>query len=276
MKKLLSLAFVASFAISLFAVDIFEFVPLKENPKNYTKIEYSIASKFGNYFRTPKVKYLHVFNDEGKEIESSELTPRDIVQNTISSVYNDNGDLIEQNYLNADGELISKTTITYQDGFKSDLSEFDKDDNLKEKVIYTYDKGLLIDESSYDGEGALFWKTIYTYNAAGKIENIYDYNADGSLNTQKKFSYNENGDVNTIDIYDSFSAKTTQEVFRYASNNTISEITTYDSDKRVITRVILKYDEKNNITKVSEYNVAQKFGTTVNELVAMSDYSYEY
>ena len=38
MKKLLSLAFVASFAISLFAVDIFEFVPLKENPKNYTKI----------------------------------------------------------------------------------------------------------------------------------------------------------------------------------------------------------------------------------------------
>ena len=91
-----------------------------------------------------------------------------------------------------------------------------------------------------------------------------------------KFSYNENGDVNTIDIYDSFSAKTTQEVFRYASNNTISEITTYDSDKRVITRVILKYDEKNNITKVSEYNVAQKFGTTVNELVAMSDYSYEY
>ena len=65
MKKILSLACVASFAISLFAVDIFEYVPLKENPKNYTKTEYSIASKFGNYFRTPKVKYLHVFDEEG-------------------------------------------------------------------------------------------------------------------------------------------------------------------------------------------------------------------
>ena len=66
MKKILSLAFVASFAISLFAADIFEYVPLKGNPKNYTKIEYSIASKFGNYLRTPKVKYLHVFDEEGK------------------------------------------------------------------------------------------------------------------------------------------------------------------------------------------------------------------
>ena len=213
MKKILSLAFVASFAISLFAADIFEYVPLKGNPKNYTKIEYSIASKFGNYFRTPKVKYLHVFDEEGKETESSELTPRDVVQNTISSVYDDNGNLIEQKFVNADGELIWKTTFSYKDGFKADLSEFDKDDNLKEKVIYTYDKGLLIDESSYDGEGALFWKTIYAYNAAGKIETIYDYNADGTLNAQKK---------------------------------------------------------------LSEYNVAQKFCTTVNELTAMSDYSYEY
>ena len=96
------------------------------------------------------------------------------------------------------------------------------------------------------------------------------------MNAQKKFTYNENGDIDTVDIYDSFSGKTTQEFFRYASNNTISEITTYYSDKKVIKRVILKYDDKNNITKVSEYNVAQKFGTTVNELTAMSDYSYEY
>ena len=276
MKKILSLAFVASFAISLFAADIFEYVPLKGNPKNYTKIEYSIASKFGNYFRTPKVKYLHIFDEEGKETESSELTPRDVVQNTISSVYDDNGNLVEQKFVNSDGELIWKTTFSYKDGFKSDLSEFDKDDNLKEKVIYTYENDLLVDESFYDGEGALFWKTIYSYNAAGKVDTIYDYNADGSLNNQKKFTYNEKGDIDTVDIYDSFSAKTTQEVFRYASNNTISEITTYDSDKKVIKRLILKYDEKNNITKVSEYNVAQKFGTTVNELVAMSDYSYEY
>ena len=118
MKKILSLAFVASFAISLFAADIFEYVPLKGNPKNYTKIEYSIAYKFGNYFRTPKVKYLHVYDEEGKETESSELTPRDVVQNTISSVYDDNGNLIEQKFVNADGELIWKTTFSYKDGFK--------------------------------------------------------------------------------------------------------------------------------------------------------------
>ena len=106
MKKLLSLAFVASFAISLFAVDIFEFVPLKENPKNYTKIEYSIASKFGNYFRTPKVKYLHVFNDEGKLVEKRKFhgNKRATVTN-----YDDNGNPQFEGYYKTeiiDGEEI--------------------------------------------------------------------------------------------------------------------------------------------------------------------------
>ena len=30
-----------------------------------------------------------------------------------------------------------------------------------------------------------------------------------------------------------------------------------------------------NVSKVSEYNIAQKFGTTVNELIAMSEYTYQ-
>lgn len=276
MKKIISVAFAISFALSLFAADIFEYVPLTGNAKNFTKTEYSIASKFGNYFRTPKVKYLHVFDEVGNEIESSELSPRDVVQNVISSVYDGDGNLTEQKFSNADGELIWKSTISYKNGLKSDFSEFDKDDNLKEKIIYEYDKDLLSAETIYDGDGALIWKTIYSYNPNGKIEYVYDYNGDGTLNSQKKYSYNETGAVDSIEKYEAFSSVATQDVFRYGSNNVLNEITTYNSEKRVVKRVILKYDEKGNVNKVSEYDVAQKFGTTVNELTAMSDYAYEY
>lgn len=276
MKKIISLAFAASLALSVFAADIFEYVPVTGNPKNYTKIEYSIASKFGNYFRTPKVKYLHVFDENGNEVESSELTPRDVVQNTISSVYDESGNLSEQKFVNSDGELIWKTSVAYKNGFRSELSEFDKEDNLKEKIIYTYDKGLLVDESIYDGEGAIIWKTIYSYNPNGKIESVYEYNGDGTLNSQKKYSYNETGAIETIDYYDSFSSTVTQDVLRYSSNKQLSEISTYDAEKKVIKRLIIKYDDSGNVNKVSEYNVAQKFGTTVNELVSMIDYVYEY
>ena len=66
-----------------------------------------------------------------------------------------------------------------------------------------------------------------------------------------------------------------KKIFRYAANGTLSEITTYDNTKQVTNRIIIKYDAGGNVSKVSEYNIAQKFGTTVNELVSMSEYSYQ-
>ena len=65
-------------------------------------------------------------------------------------------------------------------------------------------------------------------------------------------------------------------VFRYATNGSLSEITTYDANKQVTKRTLIKYDAKGNANKVSEYSVAEKFGTTVSDLTAMSEYSYEY
>ena len=56
----------------------------------------------------------------------------------------------------------------------------------------------------------------------------------------------------------------------------MNEITTYNVSKQVIKRTLLKYDAKGNVNKVSEYDVAEKFGTTVNELSAMSEYTFEY
>ena len=65
-------------------------------------------------------------------------------------------------------------------------------------------------------------------------------------------------------------------MFRYGTNGSLTEITTYDANKQVIKRTLIKYDAKGNVNKVSEYDVAEKFGSTTNELVAMSEYTFEY
>lgn len=276
MKKIFALVLSAGLCTLLFAADIFTYAPINGNIKSYTETQYSIASKFGNYFRTPKAKITHEFDAKGLDVSSTEYTPRDAVVNKIASKYDAKGNLTEAVCTNADGEEIWKQVTTYKDGLKIDVSEYDSKNNLKDKTIFTYDNGVMVDETSYDGEGTLVWKTVFKYNAAGKVETISEYDSEGKLNEQNIYSYTDAGAVDSIATYVSFTGAQSQKVFRYGTNGILNEITTYDGTKQVTKRVLLKYDTNENVIKVSEYDVAEKFGTTVNELVAMSEYVYEY
>lgn len=276
MKKLLAFAITATLSLSLFAADIFKYAPITGNVKSYTETDFSIATRFGTLYRTPSSKVLHVFDSNGKETTSSELTPKDAIINSISTTYDTAGHLVEQLCTNADGEIVWKNTYTYKNNLKVDASEFDRKGNLRARTIFTYENNRLTDESSYDGEGALIWKTIYKYSDNGRLTNLSEYNPDGTLSEQLDYNYTDSGAIDSIAKYDAFAGKQTSMVFRYASNGTLSEITTYSTDKQVIKRTVIKYDAKGNVNKVSEYDVAEKFGSTVNELVSMSEYSFEY
>ena len=189
MKKTLSFILAAGLCVSMFAADILTYVPVKGDVKSYTKTEFSIASKFGNYFRTPSVKFTHIFDSEGKEIESSELTPKDVELNSISSAYDTNGNLVTQVCTTSEGESIWRTEIKYKNNLKSEVSEFDSKNSLKAKTISAYENGNLIDETSYNGDGALVWKTIYKYTPDNKLESIDQYTADGNLSEKEIYSY---------------------------------------------------------------------------------------
>ena len=276
MKKILAFVLTAGLSLSLFAADIFKYAPITGNVKAYTETDFSIATRFGTLYRTPSSKITHVFDSNGKETSSSELTPKDAVINTIATTYDTAGNLVEQLCTSADGETVWKNAYTYKSGLKMDASEYDRKGNLRARTIYTYDNNLLVDESSYDGEGALIWKTIYKYDETSRITSVNEYNPDGSLSEKLEYNYTESGAIDSISKYDAFAGKQTSLVFRYGANGSLNEITTYNSDKQVTKRTLIKYDAKGNVNKVSEYNVAEKFGTTVNELVAMSEYSFEY
>lgn len=276
MKKIISLVMATGLCISLFASDLFDYAPIQGKVKSYTETEFSIASKFGNYFRTPSAKITHQFDSKGLKISSTEYTPRDAIVDKITSKYDSDGNNTELVCSSAEGEIIWKQVSTFKDGVRIDTSEYDSKGTLKDKTIFTYEGGKLVDATIYNGEGVLDWKTTYKYNVDGKIDTVSEYSSDGKLNEQNIYTYTDSGSINSILNYVTFTEKQSEKVFRYNSNGTLNEITTYNSAKQVIKRILLKYDSNDNLVKVSEYDVAEKFGTTVNELVAMSEFVYEY
>lgn len=276
MKKTLSLILAAGVCVSLFAADILTYAPIQGNVKSYTKTEFSIASKFGSYFRTPSIKTTHLFDSDGKEIESSELTPKDVEINTISSSYDTNGNLTTQVCTTAEDEAIWRTEFKYKGNKMSEVSEYDAKNSLKSKTIYSYEKGNIVEETSYDGDGALVWKVIYKYAANNKLESVDQYLSNGNLSEKEVYSYDSNGVLTSIAHLDNLANQLFEEVFRYNNNGSLNEITTYDSNKQITKRIVVKYDKQGNPSKVSEWDVSFKFGTTVNELAAQYEYDYNY
>lgn len=275
MKKVLGLIIAGAMSLSAFAIDIFSVMPVTRGVKSSTQTDYAISSKFGTYYRVPSSKTVRIFNSNGKEIEISELTPRDSLVNRTICNYDSEGKLIEQATYDSNSNLVWKNVITYKDGKKYDSSEYGKDNTLKARTIYTY-TGNTIDASGYDGDGALIWKTISKYSSDGKLELVSEYSADGTLDEEQTYKYSAEGRLENIITFENFTKTSSQEVFRYSANGLLSEVTSYDSNKTISQRVVIKSDNSGNIIKITTYQITEKFGTTVNELVAQVEYAYQY
>lgn len=276
MKKLICLCASALLTFNFFAVDIFStgVVKLTGNVQSFTRTDFSVTTKFGNYFRTPATKTTHNFTD-GKESEEIHLTPRDVVIRKVLFTYDDEGNLSEKVCSNAENDLEWKTAMTYKDGVQQDHSEYDNAGNLKARTIYTYTDTLMTDKTIYDGEGALLEKTIYAYTDSGKIATLSNYGADGALREKQTYAYTVEGVLDAITYFDKDLNEIRIESMRYDDVGLLTEVTTYENDK-VVKRTLVKYDEKANVSRISECNIADKFGTTVNELIAIADFSYTY
>ncbi len=276
MKKVLSIVLAGAIASSLFAYDIAAGASLKTKARTVTRTDFTIVSKFGEYFRTPSSKIIYKFDDQGKITESSELTPRDALVNKIVNTYDNMGNLTAQVCYDADNVQIWNTTITYKDNMKSDCSEFTKGGYLKGKTIYSYSGKNLTDESYYNADGLLVWKIIYKYDDSNRIEHEYEYFGDGTLDEERSYTYNAANQKESISYYDANGIIKSKDVFRYAADNSLSEVTAYDSDGKITKRSLVKTDSFGNTSKVTGYAVLRKFGTTVNEMSDMTEFIYDY
>lgn len=276
MKKIISLLSISLIGFSIFAYDIVTDMQLKGVVKNVTRTDFSIASKFGEYFRTPSAKFIYLYDSFGKQIETTELTPRDAVSNKIKNTFDSYGNITEQVCFDADGNEIWKIIISYSGGVKSSASGYGKEGILKSKTVYSYIEKKLSEETYYNGSGAIVWKVIYKYNDKNQIETEDEYFGDGYLDEERQFSYTESGKNDTISYFDGNRILKHKDIFRYNSDGILTEIITYTPDNKIKVRKLIKYDETGNIIKITTYNVNKKFGTTLNEMMDMTEFSYSY
>ena len=276
MKKIITALCVASIGASLFAYDIASEFQVKGAAKSVTRTDFSVVSKFGEYFRTPSTKILYTLDGSGKTVESSELTARDSVINKIKNTYDASGNLTELNGFDGDGAQLWHSVVTYKNGVKNDISEYGKDNVLKTKTIYGYADSKLSEETLYNSEGVLVEKTVYKYDDKKRLSTVDIYFDDGTLFQEKQITYNDSGKKDTVSYFNARGVLTSKCVFRYAANGSLNEVTTYGQDNQTTSRQLVKYDSNGNITRITTYSVARKFGTTVNEMTEMSEYAYAY
>ena len=160
-KTLLTLAALAV-SVQTFAFDPEPSLKIAGSASEYTKLEYQITEKFGDYYRSPRVKYVHVFDASGHETESSELTSKDSLVDRITYKY-EGGNLVETVCADSDGKISWKMVTSYDAaGNKIDESEFNASNTLVNRTIWKIN-GNQTDESYYnaDGEVQIKWNTQY-------------------------------------------------------------------------------------------------------------------
>lgn len=278
MKKY-SFAMIFIFILSMTAIFAeTPFFSINGKIKSYTKTNYVISQKFGDYFRTPDVNFTYNFDDKGKQTEVVEVSANGTLLGKVVSTYDDKDKLIST--VSFDGANITEWRVAYtynENGEVVDVSEFNKNEVLKTRTITKYSEDKTkVDESSYDDKGQLRWKNIYKYDAAtGRKLELNQYFASGVLDEKQTYIYNDDGILVEIDTSDVKGEITKKTLYRFDETGKNTETTIYNFVTGEEEREFYRYDEDGNLSRVTTYAVASKFDTIVNELIGMSEYKYE-
>lgn len=273
MKKTVFILAAAALSAELFAFDPAASLKPAGTVGEYTKTDYQITEKFGDYYRSPRAKYVHVFDSNGREVEASELTSKDALVDHITYRY-DGDRLVETVCTDADGKVSWKIAAAYDaNGNKTEESEYNASDTLTNKTIWKT-SGKQSDESYYNADGALLSKIITKFDDQGRTAEVAQYHSAGFLEERAVYSYNDAGRLSEIAYFNGANIQSRKVVYRFDASYQITEEQTYNAANKLIVRVIYKYDGSGNIIKTTTYNVAEKFGTTVNELAGIAEYSY--
>ena len=110
---------------------------------------------------------------------------------TSFTIYDEKGNIIEENYYDSDGNLSSKDTYEYDE------------------------KGNNIEKNNYDSDGSLNSKTTYKYDEKG---NMIEYNTDGRFGEKYtyKYEYDKNNNwIQQVTYEDNKPIQITERIIEY-------------------------------------------------------------
>lgn len=273
MKKILSFCALLFFTSVAFSFD-FDNIKPKGNVSSYTKTDYTIISKFGEYYRTPAIKYVHTFDNNGNETECISYGSKNEVIDRISYEYNNSSLRTNTNYYDSKDRLIHRCTYEYDlNGNITSETNYDAQEKLSGKNIYKYD-GDKITESYYDVNGALLSRVIIIQKDKKPIE-VNEYFGDGSLEQKEVYEYNKAGNVTSISIIDNSGAEVEKLVYIYSENGFLEQLQTFNKEKQIIYRIFYENNSDGDPVSAKEYAMSKKFGETTGELKIITTYTYE-
>lgn len=274
LKKTVFVAGVFALAASGFSFDNENYKP-RGNVNEYTRTEFTVTTKFGDYYRAPKVSYVHKFQ-MGVETEAYEVTNKGAIVDKITFGYDATGNLGSRTCIDADGNLSWKTVTIYDAaGNKTEENEYNANGVLTSKIIFKYNAATRQkEEAFYNGDGDLLGKTISVCDESGKVTEFNSYNAEGNLDEKEVHEYNAAGILVEKTVFNGDGIQVKKIFYKLDTNGVLGEVQVFNELNKLSERTIYKYDATGNLTRVTIYQVSEKFGSTVNELVGISEYSY--
>ena len=115
MKKICFVVVAAALATSLYAFDEALKIKTVGSVSEYTKTDYTITEKFGDYYRSPRAKYVHIFDATGKQVESDEFTRKDTLVDKLLYNYDSAGRVASAVCTDSDGKIQWKSIYTYDE-----------------------------------------------------------------------------------------------------------------------------------------------------------------
>jgi len=253
--------------------------------KSVTSISYKAQDKFGEIikgeremfysgekFGTEKDKYT-IFNSQGNKIEETCYNSDGSLYSKETYRYDKNGNKIEIDRHESDYILDVKSLYKFNsEGFLIEENRYFSDGSLISKSNYKYDdKGNQIEENKYDSDGSLNSKSIYKYDTKGhKIENKY-YDANGKLNGWIVLcKYDEKGNQIEISLNNQDGSLFSKNIFEYDNKGNKLERNDYNSDNQLEMKINYKYDNMGNeIESIQNY-------TLINEPHSPDKSTYKY
>jgi hypothetical protein len=150
-------------------------------------------------------RFIDLFDENGNEVENSYIDKDGLLVSKTVEKYNGKSEKTEEDYFGKNGVQESGTIFKYDD--RGNLVESDHDfipdKKNSNKTLYKYDdKGNNIEEDAYSTDGVFKYKNAFKYdNKGNKIEMEYWHAKEDTIRVKWTFNYNDASDEIQQDRY---------------------------------------------------------------------------
>jgi hypothetical protein len=179
-------------------------------------------------------------------------------------LYNEDGNLLEENSYYQTGELVGKKKFNYDENLRLiETLFYDPDGTLTVKWIHKYDD---TDNNfktfRYNEKGEAIGSSDNEYDNAGNLILSLRNNPDGEPTHKAVYEYDENGLLIKESYLNLSGSYSRTSIYKYNEEGKSKEEEKYDTDNNLTHRILITYDSKGN--KIKEVSTAyEKSSVTI-------------